>query len=155
LVIVFIIPYSFMISKSSKKCIVNRSNKTYPTKQGFRCHSGISFQTAETIGLCMHVVRLPPGSVEKAHLHQDHETAIYQISGTSELRYGEQLEEFEILRPGEFLYIPPNTPHLPRNSSETEECVVVIARTDPNEQESVKLLPHLEKLVPEWTGKPE
>jgi uncharacterized RmlC-like cupin family protein len=41
---------------------------------------------------------------------------------------------------GDFLYIPANTPHLPYNASDTEPCVGVIARTDPNEQESVTLL---------------
>ncbi|MCZ6672337.1 MAG: cupin domain-containing protein, partial [Verrucomicrobia bacterium] len=115
-------------------------------------HSGISRQTAGSKGICMHILHLPPGAVEKAHLHRDHETAIYMISGSAELRYGEHLEEHEVIHAGEFLYISPNTPHLPRNASETEECVVVIARTDPNEQESVVLLPELEKLVPDWSG---
>jgi uncharacterized RmlC-like cupin family protein len=51
-------------------------------------------------------------------------------------------------------------PHLPYNLSDTESCVAVIARTDPNEQESVVLLPELENrpdrlahdpsLVREW-----
>ena len=39
---------------------------------------------------------------------------------------------------------PINMPHLPYNLSETENCVAVIARTDPNEQESVVLLPELD-----------
>jgi uncharacterized RmlC-like cupin family protein len=39
-------------------------------------------------------------------------------------------------------------PHLPYNASGTETCVAVIARTDPNEQESVVLLPELEALRP-------
>jgi len=30
--------------------------------------------------------------------------------------------------------------------SATETCVAVVARTDPNEQESVVLLPHLEAI---------
>jgi uncharacterized RmlC-like cupin family protein len=37
-------------------------------------------------------------------------------------------------------------PHLPYNPSQTDEAVVVIARTDPNEQESVVLLPELDGL---------
>jgi uncharacterized RmlC-like cupin family protein len=36
-------------------------------------------------------------------------------------------------------------PHLPYNPSQTENCVAIIARTDPNEQESVVLLPHLDQ----------
>jgi uncharacterized RmlC-like cupin family protein len=39
-------------------------------------------------------------------------------------------------------------PHLPYNMSQTELCIAVIARTDPNEQESVMLTPELEGLVP-------
>lgn len=134
----------------AKGCVVNRGSQTYMSKQGFPYHSGISSQTAGSRGICMHVLHLPPRAVEKAHLHRNHETAIYIVSGTAELRYGERLKHHAIVRAGEFLYIPPNTPHLPRNPSETEECLVVLARTDPNEQESVELLPHLNELVPEW-----
>ena len=47
----------------------------------------------------------------------------------------------------EFLYIPAGMPHLPANLSTTEQCVAVLARTDPNEQESVTLLPELDALV--------
>ncbi len=94
----------------------------------------------------MHTVTIPPGQREKAHLHEDHETAIYQISGETKVWFGENLEELYLLRQGEFLYIPPNTPHLPINPSQTEPGVVVLARTDPNEQMSVVLLPHLDNL---------
>ncbi len=38
-------------------------------------------------------------------------------------------------------------PHLPFNPG-PGPCTAVIARTDPNEQESVVLLPELEHLVP-------
>jgi uncharacterized RmlC-like cupin family protein len=37
-------------------------------------------------------------------------------------------------------------PHLPYNASSTEPCVAVISRTDPNEQESVVLLPELDAI---------
>ena len=60
--------------------------------------------------------------------------------------FGEQLEQHLVARAGDFLYIPANVPHLPYNMSNTESCVAVIARTDPNEQESVILLPELDKL---------
>jgi uncharacterized RmlC-like cupin family protein len=38
------------------------------------------------------------------------------------------------------VFIPANTPHLPYNPSDSVPCVGLIARTDPNEQESVTLL---------------
>jgi uncharacterized RmlC-like cupin family protein len=58
--------------------------------------------------------------------------------------YGERLEQHLVARAGDFLYIPANVPHLPYNMSNTENCVAVIARTDPHEQESVVLLPDLD-----------
>jgi uncharacterized RmlC-like cupin family protein len=44
--------------------------------------------------------------------------------------------------------IPANTPHLPYNMSQTEPATAVISRTDPNEQESVVLLPELGRDTP-------
>ena len=52
------------------------------------------------------------------------------------------------MKAGEFFYIPANVPHVPYNPSESENRVTVIARTDPNEQESVTLLPHLDSIHP-------
>jgi uncharacterized RmlC-like cupin family protein len=52
-----------------------------------------------------------------------------------------------IVRAGELFYIPAGVPHLPANLSSTP-CTAIIARTDPNEQESVVLLPELDQLVP-------
>ena len=62
---------------------------------------------------------------------------------------GQQLEKHMVVPAGAFLYIPADMPHLPYNASDTEPCVAIIARTDPNEQESVVLLPELEPLVAE------
>lgn len=53
--------------------------------------------------------------------------------------YGENLSEHLVVSAGEFLYIPAGVPHLPYNLSDTEPCAAVLARTDPNEQESVIL----------------
>jgi len=61
--------------------------------------------------------------------------------------YGEDLREYMLTRAGDFVYIPAGTPHLPSNPSKTETCVALIARTDPNEQESVVLLPELDERV--------
>ena len=62
--------------------------------------------------------------------------------------YGEGLRESVVTRAGDFLYIPAGVPHLPVNLSQTEPCVAIVARTDPNEQESVVLLPELDHAVP-------
>jgi uncharacterized RmlC-like cupin family protein len=60
--------------------------------------------------------------------------------------YGENLAEHLTVEAGEYLYIPAGMPHLPYNPSQTEAAVALVARTDPNEQESVVLLPELDAL---------
>ena len=127
-------------------CVVNSTSDRYMAKQGFPYHAGISANTAGAQAICMHLLTIPPSGREKAHLHRDHETAIYVIAGEAELWYGENLQARLIVHAGDFLYIPPDVPHLPINPSPTESCTVVIARTDPNEQESVVLLPQLDGL---------
>ena len=116
-------------------------------KQGHFHASGISAQSVGSQGIHLQIVRIPPGGKAKAHKHENHETAIYVMSGESGTWYGENLEHHAIAKAGDFLYIPANVPHLPYNLSDTESCVAVIARTDPNDQESVVLLPALDAIV--------
>jgi uncharacterized RmlC-like cupin family protein len=80
-------------------------------------------------------------------MHENHETSIYVISGEGAMWYGENLAEHMLAKAGDFIDIPAGTPHLPYNPSESEPVIAVLARTDPNEQESVVLLPHLDKQV--------
>ena len=53
----------------------------------------------------------------KAHLHENHETAIYMLGGDVDVRCGEGLRECLIARAGDFLYIPAGMPDLPVNRS--------------------------------------
>jgi uncharacterized RmlC-like cupin family protein len=129
-------------------CALLRAESTFQGKQGFSYLHGISAESVGARGLCMHLLTIPPGGRAKAHLHENHETAIYVLSGQGEMWYGERLEEHMTCGPGDLVYIPAGVPHLPANSSQTEPCVAVLARTDPNEQESVVLRPELDDLVP-------
>lgn len=131
---------------SEPTCKIIRPGETYDGKQGFSYFEGVAAETTGATGICMHLLNIPPGGRAKAHKHESHETAIYVISGEAHTWYGDQLEEHVIVRAGEFFYIPAGVPHLPANLSD-QPCVAVIARTDPNEQESVVLLPELEALV--------
>jgi uncharacterized RmlC-like cupin family protein len=101
---------------------------------------------AKTIAPTCRLLSIPPGGRAKAHKHASHETAIYMLSGVGGMWYGDQLEQHILLGPTDFLYIPADMPHLPYNPSATENAIAIIARTDPNEQESVVLLPHLDAL---------
>ena len=85
-------------------------------------------------------------SREAHHLHEHHETAVYILSGELVLWYGENLREELAVRCGEFAYIPAGVPHVAHNPSATEPAAGVVARTDPNDQESAVLLPELDGL---------
>jgi uncharacterized RmlC-like cupin family protein len=121
-------------------CKVIRGAAAYRGKQGLDVFEGISAQSAGSKGLCLHVITIPPGGRAKPHLHEHHESSVYVVSGRAGMWFGEGLREHVWMSAGDFLYIPANTPHLPYNPSDTEPCVGVVARTDPNEQESVTLL---------------
>lgn len=122
---------------STDKIITVRPKESFISRQQLPNFEGISAQTAGTKHLCMHLVIIPPGGKAIAHYHNGYETTIYIIKGRAETRYGEKLEHSSINEVGDFLFIPPNLPHQPVNLSETEEVIAVVARNDPNEQESV------------------
>lgn len=117
-------------------------------KQGLFYRPGISAESAGATGIHLQMVTIPPLARAKAHKHESHETAIYALSGVSCVWYGEHLEHHATVRPGDYFYIPADVPHLPYNPSATETATAIIARTDPNEQESVVLLPHLDAIHP-------
>ena len=122
------------------KIITVRPQSTHISKQQLPNFEGISAATAGSQHLCMHLVIIPPGGRAVAHYHDGYETTIYIIQGKAETRYGKNLEHSTINEAGDFLFIPPNLPHQPINLSDTEQVIAVVARNDPNEQESVVVL---------------
>ena len=135
-----------MADTTTLDCKLVYSGDPLVGKQGFTYQPAISAETVGARGIHMQSLTIPPGGRARAHKHASHETAIYAISGISGVYYGQQLEKHMVVPAGAFLYIPADMPHLPYNASDTEPCVAIIARTDPNEQESVVLLPELESL---------
>jgi uncharacterized RmlC-like cupin family protein len=121
-----------------------RPKEAIHSKQQLPNFEGISASTAGSTALCMHIVVIPPGGAAVPHFHQGYETAIYVVKGRVETRYGARLEKSTVNEAGDFLFIPADLPHQPFNLSETEEVVAVVARNDPNEQESVVVIevPH-------------
>ncbi len=133
-----------MSTPKAPGCLVIRAETTYEGKQGNTFFAGISAESAGAQAICMHLITIPPGGRGQVHLHEEHETALYVLSGHGEMWFGEHLQDYVALEVGDFVYIPAGMPHVPGNRSQTEPAIAVLARTDPNEQESVMLLPHLE-----------
>ncbi|MEV7192790.1 cupin domain-containing protein [Streptomyces sp. NPDC093510] len=121
-----------------RQCTVVRTGQ-YEGVQGGTFGAGISAQSAGAERLCLHRLVMPSGTRGHPHLHEGHESAVFIQSGQVEVWHGEGLTEHVILRAGDYIHIPADTPHMPVNTG-TEDMVCLVARTDPDEQEGVRLL---------------
>ena len=137
-----------MTTTAPGEVIIIRAAGTYEGKQGMSLATGVSSRSAGARALCLHVVTIPPGTRGIPHIHDGHESAIYAVSGETEVWHGIGLRQRSLVKAGDFIYIPPGIPHLPVNRSDVM-AVAVVAGTDPHEQESVVTLslpPHLAEL---------
>ena len=100
---------------------------------------GISGDTAGATGISMNLIIIPAGGAAEAHLHRGYETAIYILKGRVKTQYGAGLTQTLICEEGDFVFIAADVPHQPVNLSTTDAAMAVVARNDPNEQESVVL----------------
>jgi len=125
-------------SGKDAEIVTIRPSTTTGTKQGLPIFQGISGQNAGAKHISINKVIIPPGGAAKAHVHKGYESVIYLIKGHVKTLYGEGLKKEVINEAGDFLYIPADLPHKPINLSTTEAAEAIVARTDPNEQESVE-----------------
>jgi uncharacterized RmlC-like cupin family protein len=117
--------------------IVVRPTAATQTRQHLPTFAGISGATAGARSISMNLVQIPPEGAATPHLHRGYETAIYMLQGRVVTRYGPGLRQAVIVKAGDFLFIGPDVPHQPINLSATEPALAIVARNDPNEQESV------------------
>lgn len=113
---------------------------------GFEYRAGI---VAETVGcekLALQLVRIQPGVRSQAHSHGEHESAAYVLEGEVVTWFGEGLLKHVTARPGDFVFIPPNVPHVAANYGDVD-AVALMARSDPDAQENVKTFPELDRLA--------
>jgi uncharacterized RmlC-like cupin family protein len=100
---------------------------------------GVSRESAGSRGLAMNLVVIPPGAAAEPHVHRGYETAIYVLQGRVETRYGRKLRHSVVNEAGDFVYIPADVPHQPRNLSAEEPAMAIVARSDAGERETVVL----------------
>lgn len=128
--------------------LVVRPSDAYTSTQGSRYAPGISKETTGANSLFLGLITLAPGQRTRAHVHEGHESAHYMVSGEEvELWTGPTLQRRDVVRPGEFLFIPAGLAHVAVNRSQLP-AVFVGARNDGTQQESAHLLPELDSLVP-------
>lgn len=90
----------------------------------------ISGKTVGARNLWMGQTHVHPGTSSANHHHGESETAIYVLSGKPVFVFLEAGAERRLeTQPGDYVYVPPFVAHREENPSESDEAVVVIART--------------------------
>ena|SRR3990167_4598334 len=130
------------------KASVVKGGAGYRAAQGSDYVPGISAETVGTKVLWLGMVTLPPGQRTKAHVHAQHETAFYMMSGEEvELWTGDELQFRDIVRPGDYLFIPPNLLHVAVNRGRSP-AVFIGSRNEPTAQENVIMYPEMDARLP-------
>lgn len=132
--------------------VIHGAGAAAQAEQGSVYSSGVSAETTGAAGLWLGIISLPPGKRTSAHFHAAHETALYMMSGIEvDLYTGPKLEHYDRVRPGDYLFIPAGLPHVAVNRSGTA-ATFMGARTDPNANEGVVMLPALDDEFIELEG---
>lgn len=131
-----------------KAVVVRGGGGGYKAEQGSDYLPGISSETVGSKALWLGVATIAPGKRTRAHVHELHETAFYMLSGDElEMWTGDQLQFRDIVRPGDYLYVPANVLHVAVNRG-SRPAVFVGARNEPTAQESVVMYPEMDARVP-------
>jgi uncharacterized RmlC-like cupin family protein len=90
----------------------------------------ISGKTVGARNLWMGRTHVDPATRSANHHHGESETAIYVAGGHPVFVFLEDGVERRVeTAPGDFVFVPPFVPHREENPSETDEAVVILART--------------------------
>lgn len=131
---------------TSKKIVTLHPKGTDEAVQGIPQYVGISAKTAGSTGIAMNLTAFGPGGKAKVHYHRGFETSLYGVSGRIGMYTGARLENYCVIEPGTFCFIPPGVPHVAFNLSDTEAATAISSRNDASEQENVALVPELDGL---------
>jgi uncharacterized RmlC-like cupin family protein len=129
------------------RCVLVPRGERYTGTQRLTYGTGLTGATAGARGLCLTAAELPPGACSRAHLHRSIETGGYVLEGTLETLWGERLEQSVVAEAGEFVYIPPDVPHVVRNPSGERPARALVAHTAADDQEGIELRPDLDALL--------
>jgi uncharacterized RmlC-like cupin family protein len=110
---------------------------------GMLREEAISGTTVGSDRLWMGRTTVAPAVSSADHHHGESETAIYVVSGHPEFVFLDGDSERRVrTNPGDYVYVPPFTPHREENPDPAADAVVVIART--TQQAIVVNLPGLQ-----------
>jgi uncharacterized RmlC-like cupin family protein len=96
---------------------------------GMSRREAISGTTVGSAKVWMGQTHVHPRTASANHHHGDTETAIYVVSGHPVFVFAQDGEEVRLTpEPGDYVFVPPHTPHREENPGD-DEAVVVIARS--------------------------
>jgi uncharacterized RmlC-like cupin family protein len=127
------------------ECVLVRAGPMYEGVQGLPYARGVTGATAGATRLCVTELTIAPGGRSRAHLHRAIESVGYVIDGTLETLFGQGLERSVVAGPGDFVFIPPDVPHVVVNRGDGAARALV-AHSAANDQEGIVLLPELDEL---------
>jgi uncharacterized RmlC-like cupin family protein len=93
----------------------------------------ISQTTAGAQNIYMAQFRVPAGAQSRPHYHENCESAVYMLSGSLLVKWGDHLEHEVMLEPGDLVYVPPRETHVLENLSASDPAEYVVARDSPLE----------------------
>ena len=96
---------------------------------GMRRLEAVSGKTVGSEKVWMGQAHVGPGTNSGNHHHGDSETAIYVVSGNPVFVFAQDGQEVRLTpEPGDYVFVPPWTPHREENPG-SDEAVVVLARS--------------------------
>jgi len=98
---------------------------------GMRRLAAISHALVGSEGLWAGVMLAEPDTASSVHHHGPLETVVYVLSGRSKVRWGSRREHEVDLEAGDFLFIPPYTPHQEINPSPDQSTQWIVVRSGP------------------------
>jgi uncharacterized RmlC-like cupin family protein len=97
---------------------------------GMSRYAAISGATVGSDKQWMGRTHVAPDTASADHHHGESETAIYNVAGSPRYVFWDGTQEVGLqTEPGDFIFVPPFTPHREENPSADDEAVVVIARS--------------------------
>ncbi len=110
---------------------IDLTDATAQTEGAVR-RAGISNLNTDASRIWLGKVHTPAGYASGAHHHGEADTAGYVLKGRAYLLFGEGYGERLELEEGDFIFVPPNTPHIEGNASDTDELVWMTSRSPDN-----------------------
>jgi uncharacterized RmlC-like cupin family protein len=94
--------------------------------------AGVSESLTGATGIHLATATIPAGCESGAHKHLNCESALYIISGTGTFMVGDKVDQAIPFGPGDFIFVPPGSPHKPMASAGAD-VEMIVARNTPVE----------------------